>query len=37
MNEKNLSQGVAKSIAGVQENDEVMSEEALATTFNPCD
>jgi hypothetical protein len=26
MNERNLSQGVVKSIAGVQQNDEVISE-----------
>lgn len=34
-NERNLSQGVAKSIAGVQENNEVISECHLVMTYDP--
>ncbi|MCX6261774.1 MAG: hypothetical protein NTY95_13270 [Bacteroidia bacterium] len=34
--ERILSQGVAKSIAGVQENNEVIPESHLVMTYEPC-
>ncbi|MBN1183436.1 MAG: hypothetical protein JXB49_14180, partial [Bacteroidales bacterium] len=36
MKEGNLSQGVSKSIAGVQQNDEVISEPQPEEIFEPC-
>ena len=36
MNERNLSQGVSKSIAGVEENIEVVSEYQTEVICEPC-